>query len=737
MFLGCGQNANNATEAVVESAAGGHEKMRSTLAKIAQKADRENNFTGEVVVSELRSLLRLPSYVNRLKPDKKWKFFLDLGIRELRLGNEQIAIEHLSKALSLVPETSEPEQTKTLSHYQLAIAYLRLAETENCCQQNTADSCIVPIQGTGVHSQTRGARSAVEHLTEVLHSRGEAVAENERLETHESARWLLNIAYMTLGEYPQSVPEEFLVPPEFFRSDVEFPKFKNVFPELDIDTFNLCGGVVIDDLDGDLDLDIITCTWDVAGQTKVFRNEANGSFTDVTSESGLTGFYGGLNMNQADYDNDGDLDIFIVRGAWLRKFGCHPNSLLRNDGNLKFTDVTFELGLAEPFAPTKTAAWADYDNDGDLDLYVGNESSTFGLRMGSETAEELIAPCQLFRNDGAEGFTDVAVEAGIADIKFSMGAVWGDYNNDRFPDLFLSLIGDNRLYRNNRDGSFTDVAKAAGVLEPPSSFATWFFDYDNDGLLDLFVGCNSGPVGVLNTGVRFDMMKLYHNQGNGNFVDVAPAKNLNYPAEPMGANYGDLDNDGFLDFYLATGNVAFSEIRPNVMFRNNAGENFSNVTMPGGFGHLQKGHAVSFADIDNDGDNDVYVQLGGAYAADKFSDALFVNPGFKNRSVTLSLIGQQSNRSAIGAEIEIIVGDTGRQRTIRKHITSGSSFGANPLRTVIGVGNTEVIPSLKIYWPASDTQQQFSDVQSGRAYEIVEGESELVELNLPQFRLPE
>lgn len=736
--LAAGCNRSEQLEkASAEASSASHEKMRSALAKIARASDRENRFTGEGSIRELRELLNLPNYAARLKPDKKWRFYLDLGLGELRLGYEHDAISHLETALELAIATSEPEKTRTLTNYHLAISYLRLAETENCCQNNTSESCIVPIRGTGVHENTRGAKSAIKYLTEVLNSTGEVVADQERLETHESARWLLNIAYMTLGEYPDSVPKEYLVPPEFFESKDEFPRFKNVFPSLGLETFNLCGGVVVDDLDGDLDLDVITCSWDVKGQTRVFRNNADGSFSDVTENSGLVGFYGGLNMNQADYDNDGDLDIFIMRGAWLRESGQHPNSLLRNDGNLKFTDVTFQLGLSEPFAPTKTSAWADFDNDGDLDLYVGNESSTSGMTMGTATTTELIVPCQLFRNDGSDGFTDIAQEAGLADVDFLMGAVWGDYNNDRYPDLFLSMVGDNRLYKNNRDGTFTDIAEVAGVLDPPSSFATWFFDFDNDGLLDIFVGCNSGPVGVLNTDVRFHLMKLYKNMGNDIFTDVAEEMNLNYPAEPMGANFGDLDNDGFLDFYLATGNVAFSEIRPNVMFRNNAAKDFSNVTMAGGFGHLQKGHAVSFADIDNDGDQDVYVQLGGAYAADRFSDALFRNPGSEAHSITLTLKGTTSNRCAIGAEIVMTVQEDGVRRTIHKEVTSGSSFGANPLRQTIGVGSAANIEKLDVYWPTSDTHQVFTDVAVDRAYRIVEGEPELRDVKLPQFELPE
>jgi hypothetical protein len=734
---GCGASAPQHSDTTTsESSADSHQWMKKVLAEIAEDADVNNPFVGEQKVRELRSMLSLPSYTDRLDPDRRWNFFLDLGVRELRIGMETEAISHLEKALELVPDTSDPSKVENLSHYHLALAYLRLAETQNCCQLNTADSCIVPIQGGGIHTRKQGSLKAIEHLTHVLSSPVEAVAENERLETRESARWLLNIAYMTLGEYPDQVPAEYLISPDFFRSDVPFPKFRNIYPDLGLDTFNNCGGVVVDDLDGDLDLDIITCTWDVRGQTQVFRNNADGSFTDVTEQSGLTGFYGGLNMNQADYDNDGDLDIFIMRGAWLREAGLHPNSLLRNDGNFRFTDVTQELGLAEPFAPTKTAAWADYDNDGDLDLYVGNESSTLDMFLGTKITEELIVPCQLFRNDGPQGFTNVAEEAGIADAVFSMGAVWGDYNNDRYPDLFLSLVGDNRLYRNNKDGTFTDVAAELGIQDPPSSFATWFFDFDNDGHLDIFVGCNSGPVGVLHTSTRFHLMKLYRNNGEGGFEDVAARMNLAYPAEPMGANFGDLDNDGFPDFYLATGNVAFSEIRPNVMFRNNRAQNFTNVTMAGGFGHLQKGHAVSFADIDNDGDQDVYVQLGGAWAADRFSDGLFLNPGFEAHSVTLALQGTKSNRCAIGVQIRAQISEDGVERTVHTEITSGSSFGANPLRRTIGIGTATVIDRLEVYWPTSETTQTFTNVTADQAYAIIEGNSQLQKLELPRFELP-
>lgn len=413
-----------------------------------------------------------------------------------------------------------------------------------------------------------------------------------------------------------------------------------------------------------------------------------------------------------------------MRGAWLGENGLHPNSLLRNDGGLRFTDVTFEVGLGEKWCPTKTAAWADFDNDGLLDLYLGNE-----------TSESVSAPCQLFRQQPDGTFVDVAEQAGVADLVFSMGAAWGDYNDDRYPDLYLSLMGPNKLYRNNRDGTFTDVATEAGVVDPDPSFPTWFWDYNNDGRLDIYVGCTSGTVGVLASDIRFEMMHLYRNNGDGTFEDVAEEAGLHYPASPMGANFGDLDNDGFPDFYLATGNTAYSEIQPNVMFHNRGGKHFDNVTMAGGFGHLQKGHGVSFADIDNDGDQDVYVQLGGAYAGDRFNDALFENPGFQNYSVTLKLEGTRSNRSAIGARIRLEIDEQGSKRTVHHQVSSGSSFGANPLQQAIGIGKAESIDRLQIYWPKSNTTQTFTNVAADRAYLVVEGVATLKPLDPQSFAL--
>ena len=351
-------------------------------------------------------------------------------------------------------------------------------------------------------------------------------------------------------------------------------------------------------------------------------------------------------MLQADYDNDGDVDVLVLRGAWLSRSGLHPNSLLRNNGDGTFTDVTFDSGLGEEHFPTQTASWADYDNDGDLDLYIGNE-----------TYDGVTAPCQLFRNDGDGTFTDVAREAGVENLRFAKAVIWGDYDADTFTDLYVSnLKGANRLYHNNGDGTFTDVATELGVDGPVDSFPAWFWDFDNDGALDLFVSAYVASIGhlaaaYLGQPLDIEMARLYRGDGQGGFEDVALEQNLRRPNAPMGSNFGDLDNDGYLDFYLGTGYPDYQDVMPNVMFRNRSGESFADVTTAGGFAHLQKGHAIAFADLDHDGDQDVFEQMGGALPGDGFHDVLYENPGFGNQWIGVKLIGRQSNRSAQGARL--------------------------------------------------------------------------------------
>ena len=715
-----------------------HDQMVDTMEKIAEWSTTNHPILGNgdatALILQLRQLVASPRR-DREGLNAFLGLHMQLGQAESELGNLDRGIKHYSAALQALEElaatgVAKPEELLEVK-YRLAISWMRMAETQNCCLRNSPDSCLLPIRGTGIHTQQENSKKAIQYFSDVLR---EAPRDSSLFIR---SRWLLNIMYMTIDGYPDQVAEQFRIRPDVFESEQPFRKFTNVAGGLGIDTFSLLGGAIVDDFTGDGYLDLVVSNFDLQEQTHFFRNNRDGSFTDTTESANLRGLVGGCNLVQADYDNDGDNDILMLRGAWMGETGRIPNSLLQNDGRGRFTDVTVDAGMGKDNYPSQTAAWADFDNDGDLDVFIGNEHL-----VGSD-----FAPCQLFRNDGNGTFTDIAVSAGVTNERFTKAVVWGDYDGDDDPDIYLSnLESDNRLFRNEGDGTFLDVAGELGVAGPQASFPAWFWDFDNDGNLDLFVSSYEWRRGnlaavvssYLGLPVEFDRLHLYRGDGNGGFEERAASQNLTRISLPMGANFGDLDNDGFLDFYLGTGYPDYEALMPNVMYRNCGGRGFSDVTTAGGFGHLQKGHGVAFADIDNDGDQDVFQQLGGFLLGDKFYDALFENPGFGNHWMTVRLVGVQSNRSAISARIRIVISEAGQTRSIYKRVNSGGSFGANPLQQSIGLGSASRIDELEIYWPTSKIKQVFRDVGVDQIIEITEGVDHIRRLNLEvtRFQVP-
>ena len=730
LSLGCGGSGQDTTVEGGELAPG-HRKMLELLDRVADESEAKNPYLRIPEASQAReSLSLLPEGVPDLR---RWLFNMRLGKHELRMGNSLLAIEHYENAhrelVGFADEIPPEEQLRTI--YELAVAHLRRGETDNCVRRHTSDSCIFPIRGDGVHGLIEGSQAAIVYLDEVL-ERARALG---NVLYFVKARWLVNIAYMTLGRYPEGVPAAHLIPPAVFDSDEPMQRFRDVAPQLGLNSFDLAGGAVADDFNGDGWLDLFTSSSDTRGQLRFYVNEGDGTFTERTEEAGLSGLWGGLNLVQADYDNDGDVDLLVLRGAWWRQVGDHPNSLVRNQGDGTFVDVTFEAGLGERHYPTQTAAWADYDNDGDLDLYIGNEFDP-----------NTDAPCQLFRNEGDGTFTDVAEQAGVTNNRYAKAVVWGDYDGDRFPDLFVSNMGhENRLYHNNGDGTFTDVAEQAGVTRPVASFPSWFWDFDNDGALDLLVTAYGGnrmapdvasvAASYLDIPNRAELDHLYRGDGKGGFVDVAASFGLTRVTLPMGVNIGDLDNDGFLDFYLGTGYPYYEGLMPNLMFRNRRGTGFSDVTTAGGFGHLQKGHGVVFADLDHDGDQDVFEQMGGFYPGDAFGNALFENPGFGNHWIKIQLVGVRSNRLGVGARIRVDLVEDGVARSVYRHVGTGGTFGGNSHRQEIGLGRATRIDRLTVDWPTSDTTQTFTDLLVDRLIEINEGDSTVRELPHRAFAL--
>ncbi|MBT8400752.1 MAG: CRTAC1 family protein, partial [Rhodothermia bacterium] len=477
------------------------------------------------------------------------------------------------------------------------------------------------------------------------------------------------------------------------------------------------------------------------GPMKLYVNDQDGRFHDRTEEAGLNGLYGGLNTVHADYDNDGFVDVFVLRGAWLGDAGAHPNSLIRNKGDGTFEDVTLRAGVLS-YHPTQTAAWADFNNDGWIDLFVGNESDQeINVFTGDLSKQSTPHPSELFINNGDGTFSEISAHVGIDVHAYVKAAVWGDVNNDGLQDLYLSVMGGpNRLYI-NRGGidrsswTFEERAEATGVDEPFFSFPSWFWDYDNDGDQDIFVSSYDSrhftrmgydvAAEYLNLPVTVEQSRLYRNRGDGTFEDVTEEAALDKLMYTMGSNFGDLDNDGYLDFYLGTGGIDLFSLMPNRMFHNSVGERFDEVTFEGGFGHIQKGHGVAFGDLDNDGDQDIYSVMGGALEGDVFQNLLFENPGHDNAWISLQLQGVASNRDAIGARIRLkLVNRDGSRSTIYATVSTGGSFGASSLRQEIGLGDATEIEEIEVVWPNADrSTQAFADLDVNRHFNIIEGES--------------
>jgi tetratricopeptide (TPR) repeat protein len=630
-------------------------------------------------------------------------------------GEMKKAIEHFQSAYQLAASHHLKEFQLELEE-KLGIAEMRRGEIENCLNNHNAKSCIFPISREGQYKLESGSREAIKHFLNYLTQKPQDI----------EVKWLLNVAYMTLGEYPNHVPHKYLIPPGVFESREDIGRFVDVAPSVGLDVYSQAGGVILEDFDNDGFLDIVTSSMDACEPLHYFHNNGDGTFSDRTAWAGLSKQLGGLNLIQADYNNDGCMDILVLRGAWelpMRK------SLLRNNCDGTFTDVTAEAGLANPATSTQTAAWADFDNDGNIDLFVGNEN----------------APSQLFHNNGDGTFTDVAHHAGVDRVAFTKGVVAGDYDNDGYPDFYVSNGGDeNYLYHNNRDGTFTDVARKLHVEKPSLSFAVWFFDYNNDGWLDLFVTSFLQSVtevarSYLQLPGKAETLRLYKNTGKGSFQDVTREVGLNRVFMPMGANFGDVDNDGFLDFYLGTGAPSYAALVPNVLFRNHDGKYFVDITTSSGTGHLQKGHGIAFGDINNDGDEDIVLEIGGAVPGDKYPSVLFRNPGHHgNNWISLRLVGVKTNRAAIGARIKLTLqnGDHGR-RFIYRDVTSGGSFGASPLQQHIGLGKAPRIETLEVWWPTSNTRQIFHNVSPNQFIEIEEFGKNFVKQNRRSFPLRE
>ncbi len=602
----------------------------------------------------------------------------------------------------------------------MAIAYMRLGERNNCMLNHNGSSCIFPIKDGGVHRIKTGSTKAIGIYETIL----------KRHPNDLESKWLLNIAFMTLGGYPKDVPAEFLIPNLNAENAYKVKPFTDMAADLGLDINGTAGGVIVDDFNNDGYLDIVTSGFTLDDPMHYFQNNKDGTFTDRTEDAGLKGMVGGLNIQQTDYNNDGNTDIFVLRGAWnAQGFGNQPSSLLRNNGDGTFTDVTAASGLLY-YHPTQTAVWADFNNDGWLDVFIGMENIGDWDKGGEH-------PCALYINNHDGTFTNVAEKAHCAIKSFVKGVTAADYNNDGWPDIFISTM-DGRKYllkNKGKKGSavdFEDVTAQAGLNDNKErTFTTWFYDYNNDGWPDIMVASYSAgkilssfaaaeALGnpVPNAGNIF----LYKNNRDGTFSNVTKEAELNKVVFSMGANFGDIDDDGYPDMYFGTGNPDFKSLIPNKLFKNIGGKRFEDVTNSSRTGNLQKGHGVAFADFTNSGNQDIFIVMGGAFKGDSYTSSLYMNPGQGNNNwIGLKLEGVKANKAAIGSRIKVTFTENGTQRSVYKDVNSGGSFGSSPLRQEIGIGQAKTIDEIEIKWAGSQTVQRLKNIEPNQFLHITEG----------------
>jgi hypothetical protein len=698
-----------------------HAQMLSLLRQLEKRNNNmANPFNAKPKLAYIDSLLNQPNNSQNVYSLKAKAPLL------LKEGQEQKAVDIYEKLMSKMDFDG---MNNILP--DMGIAYMRLGERSNCMLNHNGSSCIFPIKDGGVHRIKTGSQKAIQVYETILKSEPNDL----------TSRWLLNIAFMTLGTYPKAVPKEFLIPGLDADNGYKVKPFTDMAADLGLDIFGRAGGVIIDDFNNDGYLDIVTSGWDLADPLHYFQSNKDGTYTDVTEQSGLKGITGGLNIQQVDFNNDGNLDIFVLRGAWNTEgFGNQPCSLLRNNGDGTFTDVTIPSGLLY-FHPTQAATWADFNNDGYLDVFIGTENSGGMDAGGTHT-------CILYINNGDGTFTNLTDSAHCNLTAFVKGVTSADYNNDGWPDIFISTMDGNKYLLKNmrkqgKEVQFEDVSVQAGLdknTEP--TFTTWFFDYNNDGWPDVMVSDYSNrmnkPLGYFAAAEglgkpvpKMGNVFLFRNNHDGTFTEVTDEVGLDKVVYSMGANFGDIDNDGYPDMYFGTGNPDFKSLVPNKLFKNIDGKRFVDVTTSSRTGNLQKGHGVAFADLRNVGILDIFAEMGGAFKGDSYNSSLYVNPGQNNNNwISLKLEGVKANKCAIGSHIKITFTENGVKRSVYKDVNSGGSFGSSPLRQEIGIGQAKWIDDIEIKWAGSQAVQHFKNLAPNQFLHITEGDDKAMVMHL-------
>lgn len=505
---------------------------------------------------------------------------------------------------------------------------------------------------------------------------------------------------------------------------------------------SMSGGVGLFDCDNDGKLDIVVVNGSTVDRFRkggdplvtLYHQDANFHFTDITEQAGLTRKGWGMGVAVADFDNDGLLDLFVT--------GYGGTALYRNLGNCKFEDVTERTGLKVDGFITGTA-WADYDRDGYVDLFVSryvhvdvNKLPEPGSNEKNCRYKGLLVQCGpwgmegetdlLFHNRGDGTFEEVSKKAGVNDPakRFGLGVVWGDYDNDGWPDLYVANdAGPNYLYHNRHDGTFEEIGLLSGVAlsgegQELGSMGVDFGDFDHSGLLSITV-----------TNFAEQPDDLYKNQGAGQgFTDLGWSSKMGQPVYPhvkWGTGFVDFDNDGWPDIFVASGHV-YPQVdmivnnpsgyrQPLFLFRNKGNGTFENITTSAGLASLPLAsrRGAAFGDILNDGNVGVLVLNVGEPPSLLIQDV--ASPAHR---VEFHLVGTKSNRAAIGARVTITAGGTTQFNEVRG---GGSYLSQNDLRLHFGLGNAATINAVIVRWPNGNTES-INNVVADALYTITEGQ---------------
>ena len=481
------------------------------------------------------------------------------------------------------------------------------------------------------------------------------------------------------------------------------------------------------DNDGDLDLYIVNGAplpgFEAASLPTnfLYQNDGEGTFTDVTTAAGVgdTGY--GMGCVTADYDNDGDSDLYVTN------FGA--NLLYRNNGDGTFTDAATHAGVGNGKKWSSSCAFVDYDHDGNLDLYVVNYldydiekdrdwHDPRGRRIYSNPQVYAGISDTLYRNNGDGTFTDVTRRAGVYNNNGKgLGVTCGDYDNDGRIDIYVANdTTPNFLYRNIGEGRFVDIAPFAGAAYNEHGVAEGgmgvdFGDYNNDGALDIFV-----------TNFSNETNTLYHNTADGaliDFTNIAGLGETSFLKLAFGTKFFDADNDGKLDLFIANGHLyptesdALEYAQTDQLFINTGKETFVDISeQSGGYFSIKRvGRGAAFGDYDGDGDTDIFVvnlnQAG----------ALLRNEGGNRHNwLMIKTVGVESNRDGIGARVEVVT----RSHSQMKEVQAGSSYlSGHDLRPLFGLGTEKIAETVRITWP-SGVEQTLKDVEANQLLVITE-----------------